>query len=120
MTDRRTRVQSVDSERLQILSLHLQHNLGAPLPCYASITAVETGADLRYARVYFRLVGDEGQTTKAKDILAKERAHFQRAVSRELKMKFCPVLQFEFGVVAGHDPIDQLLQNLRSPQRIEY
>lgn len=116
MSARGTRVQRIESEMLQILSLHLQQRMGEPLPCYASITAVETGADLRNAKVYFRLVGEGEAIAEAKKILDAERSKFQKDIAKELKVKFCPVLHFEYGVAAGHDPVDELLQNLRKPR----
>ncbi len=121
MSERSTRVQRVESEMLQILSLHLQ-NLGAPLPCYASITAIEAQGDLRTARVYFRLVGDQSAVDEGKKLLTHERGTFQRRIAKELKTKFCPVLKFEYGVAPvnpDEDHIERLLENLRQPKRFE-
>ncbi len=107
---------------LHILSHHLHQNLGAPLPCYAAITAIEAQGDLRTARVYFRLVGELPAVETAKKVLTNERGNFQKQIAKELKTKFCPVLKFEYGV-APVDPeadhIDRLLENLRRPKRFE-
>ncbi len=109
------RVKRIESEILQILSRHLLHGMKQPLPCYASITAVEVKPDLRSARVFFRLVGSVNPVNEAKEILASERSLFQKELARELKTKFCPVLKFEFGVAPQLDEIDKLLENLRRP-----
>lgn len=117
---RSTRVQRVESELFEILTQYLLHEIGEPLPCYASITAVETQPDLRNAKVYFRLVGSAESVQDGEKILNKERGNFQSKVARELKTKFCPVIRFEFGVAPnGGDEIDQLLANLRRPHRFE-
>lgn len=110
------RIQRVQSELLQILSQHLQHGMKQPLPCYASITAVDVHPDMRSARVFFRLVGGTGVVHQAQDILSAERSFFQKQVASELKTKFCPVLKFEFGVAPHMDEIDQMLENLRRPK----
>ena len=110
------RVQRVERELLELLTNFLLHDWGTPLPCYASITAVETSPDLRHARVFFRLVGKESLTRSAEEILAGGRGAFQKRVASGLKMKFCPVLKFEFGRVAQMDDIDTLLENLRKPK----
>ena len=77
--DRSTRVQRVERELLEVLSHFLLHGLGEPLPCYSSITAVEVSPDLRYARVFFRLVGKENMTRKAEETLARWWKRLQRA-----------------------------------------
>lgn len=107
------RMDRVQSELLRILGLHLQHGLKQPLPCYASITAVEVHPDLRSAKVFFRLVGGANATNEAQDILLNEKSHFQKEVAAELKTKFCPVLRFEFGVAPHMDDIDKMLADLR-------
>lgn len=118
MTDRTTRVQRIESEMLQILSLFLLQKLGEPLPCLTSITAVEAHPNLRHARVYFRLVGSGPDFETTKNILEKRRPMFQKEIARELKVKFTPVLQFEYGASQG-DQVDELLANLHRPWKYE-
>jgi ribosome-binding factor A len=118
MTERSTRVQRVESEMLEILSLFLHQKLGEPLPCLTSITAVEAHPNLRHARVYFRLVGSSKDFEISKNILEKRRPLFQKEIARNLKVKFTPVLQFEFGASQG-DEVDELLANLRRPWKYE-
>lgn len=117
MVNRSTRVQRVESEMLQILATHLQHM--PPLPCYASITAVEAHPDLRHAKVFFRLVGQGAVVSEAEALLAAERPRFQNQMAKQLKLKFCPILKFEFGVAPVGDDIDVLLENMRRPKRFE-
>jgi ribosome-binding factor A len=107
----------VERELLETLSHFLLHELTTPLPCYVSITAVEVSPDLRHARVFFRLVGKENVTRKAEEVLAGLRGMFQKHVANAVKMKFCPVLKFEFGKVAQQDEIDVLLDGLRKTKR---
>jgi ribosome-binding factor A len=116
---RSTRVQKVERELFQSLSNFLLHELSTPIPCYASITAIEVTSDLRHARVFFRLVGKEKITREAEEVLAGLRGAFQKHVAQSLKMKFCPVLKFEFGKVAQQDEIDVMLENLRKPKRFD-
>jgi ribosome-binding factor A len=111
-----TRVQRVERELLETLAHYLLHELTIPLPCYASITAVEVSPDLRHARVFFRLVGKETFTRQAEEQLAGMRSRFQKYVAHAVKMKFCPVLKFEFGRVAEQDEIDVLLEKMRKPK----
>lgn len=114
-----TRVARVQRELYETCSQFLQHRLGEPLPCYAAVSAVDVSPDLRNARVFFRLVGGDPEVAEAKVVLGRERAQFQKHVARSLKMKFCPVLRFEYGVAPHHDPIDELFENLHKPKFYE-
>lgn len=115
-SDKFTRSQRVQRELFETLSHFLQHGLNTPLPCYVSITAVEVSPDLRYARVFFRLVGKDSLTRQGEEVLAGLRGVFQKHVATHLKTKFCPVLKFEFGKAAQQDDIDVLLEKLRKPK----
>lgn len=115
-SNRSVRVSRVEKELFETLSHFLLHELPEPLPCYASITAVDVTPDLRSARVFFRLVGEAAHVKEAQEVLTAERPRFQKHVAREVKMKFCPVLRFEYGVAPHMDEVDQLLENLRKPK----
>lgn len=116
MTDRSNRVQRVERELLETLAQFLQHGLNEPLPCFATVTAVEVSPNLRHARVFFRLVGEEKHVNQAQAILEKDRHLFQKHIAREVKMKFIPVLRFIFGFSDKHDEVDLLLENLKRPK----
>ena len=60
-----------------------------------SITEVRTSSDLRRAKVYFSVLGDEN--TKQNVLAAMESAggFIHRTMKRNLKLKFAPVLSFE-------------------------
>ncbi len=116
MTDRSNRVQRVERELLETLSQFLLHGLNEPLPCFASLTAVEVNPNLRHAKVFFRLVGEMKHVEQTQALLEQARHAFQREVARELKMKFVPVLRFEFGKSERHDEVDLLLENLKRPK----
>ena len=116
---RSKRVQRVERELFETLSQFLIHEVSVPLPCYVAVSAVEVSPDLRNAKVFFRLVGQEKATQDAKAILAQERAEFQKHVAQQLKLKFCPVLRFEYGIAPKLDDVDVLLEKLHRPRGFE-
>ena len=117
MSDTRNkRVQRVERELFETLSHYLLHGLSQPLPCFASVTAVDINPNLRHAKVFFRLIGDKKQVEEGQAILLEERSGFQREVARNMQSKFCPVLRFEFGTADKRDEIDELFDNLRKPK----
>jgi ribosome-binding factor A len=116
--DRSKRVQRVERELLEALSHALLHELNTPLPAYVSVTDVVANPDLRGAKVYFRVVGDDKAAEAAEKILENERKTFQKYISKNLQMRYVPVLRFEFGRAPHKDDIDTLLENLKKPKRL--
>ena len=117
MSDPRSkRVQRVERDLFETLSHYLLHGLNEPLPCHASVTAVEINPNLRHAKVFFRLIGDAKEVEAGKEVLLAERHAFQKEVARNTSSKFCPVLRFEFGTAEQRDEIDMLFENLRKPK----
>lgn len=117
MMSRNKRLQRVERELFQTLCEFLQHEVHTPLPCFASITAVEVSPDLRHAEVFFRLVGEENDVNASKKLLDIERPNFQKHIAQTLKMKFCPVLRFQYGVAPAVSEIDQLLEQMQRGRR---
>ena len=110
------RVARVERELFQLASEFLQFHMAEPLPAFVSVTAAEVSPDLKHAKIYFRLVGEEEDQQISEEILLEHRKPLQSHVAKKLKMKFCPVLRFVFGHVDVLDPVDQMLAQLKSPK----
>lgn len=110
------RTARVERELFQLASEFLQLQLAEPLPAFASVTAAEVSPDLKHARIYFRIVGEQEDQAASEEILLEHRKYLQSEVSKKLKMKFCPVLRFIFGRVDQLDPIDEMLSKLKAPK----
>jgi ribosome-binding factor A len=78
-----------------------------------SITEVRTSSDLRRAKVYFSVLGDEN--TKQNVLAAMESAggFIHRTMKRNLKLKFAPVLSFELdeSIEQGTELLDLISRN---------
>lgn len=88
------RMRRVDEAVREVLSEAITQDLKDPRVGFVTVTAVETSPDLRHARVFVSVLGDE---TKRKLTLAGLRsAHgvLQRRVARELHLKRTPTLEF--------------------------
>jgi len=107
------RVSRVERELFQLVSEFLQHHVPDVLPSFASVTAAEVSPDLKHAKIFFRLVGDQETCLETEGLLTDYRRDFQNHVAKNLKTKFCPVLRFVFGRVEALDPIDEMLMNLK-------
>ena len=65
-----------------------------------TITGVRTAPDLRTARVFFSVLGDEQVQQDALKKLVKRRRELQRLIATHVKLKYTPVLHF----VPDHTP----------------
>ena len=78
-----------------------------------SITEVRTSSDLRNAKVYFSVLGDEN--TKQNVLAAMESAggFIHRTMKRNLKLKYAPVLSFELdeSIEQGTEMLDLISRN---------
>ena len=78
-----------------------------------TVTAVDTSPDLRHATVYLSSL-----TEDAADALDDRRAHLQRALGRQVRMKRTPQLEFAVdpAVVAG-SRVEDVLRRIRTTDR---
>jgi len=62
---------------------------------FVTITGVETSPDLRSARVYYSVLGDEAQHRETGAALLRAAPRIRAVVGRRVRMKFLPELHFE-------------------------
>jgi ribosome-binding factor A len=93
MADRMRRVNEAVRE---VVSARLAEGLRDPRIGFVTVTSVDTSPDLRQARVYVSVLGDDEE--RAATMAGLESAHgvLQLAVARELRIKHTPTLQFVF------------------------
>jgi ribosome-binding factor A len=73
-----------------------------------TVTGVDAAPDLRQARVYLGSLSGE-----ASEALAERRAHLQRAVGRQVRMKRTPLLTFEVDpAVEAGNRVEDVLRRL--------
>ena len=80
----------------EVVSARIAEGLRDPRIGFVTVTSVDTTPDLRQARVYVSVLGDYEE--RAATMAGLESAHgvLQLSVSRELRMKHTPTLQFVF------------------------
>ena len=93
MADRMRRVNEAVRE---VVSARLAEGLRDPRIGFVTVTSVETSPDLRHARVYVSVLGDEEERAATLDGLESAHGLLQQAVARDLRMKHTPTLEFVF------------------------
>jgi ribosome-binding factor A len=80
----------------EVISARIAEGFSDPRIGFVTLTSVETSPDLRMARVYVSVLGDE--TAREETLAGLESAHglLQQAIASELRLKRTPTLQFVF------------------------
>jgi len=86
----------VDEAVRQVLSDAVAQDLQDPRIGFVTMTSVKTTPDLRHARVYVSVLGNDAQ--RAATLAGLQSAHgaLQRRLARELRMKRTPTLDFVY------------------------
>jgi len=95
----------VDEAVRQVLSDAVTQDLQDPRIGFVTMTSVKTSTDLRHARVYVSVLGDDAQRVDTLAGLESARGALQRRLARELRMKHTPTLEFVYD-----DTIDRAMR----------
>jgi ribosome-binding factor A len=90
------RMRRVDEAVREVLSDAISNQVKDPRVGFVTVTAVETAPDLRRARVFVSVLGDEGVRKRSLDGLQSAHGVLQNAVARELRLKHTPALEFVY------------------------
>ena len=91
-----SRMRRVDEAVRAVLSDAITQEIKDPRVGFVTVTAVKTSPDLRHARVYVSVLGDD--ETRADSMVGLESAHgfLQRRIASELRLKHTPTLAFAY------------------------
>jgi len=90
------RMRRVDEAVREVLSDAIARDLQDPRVGFVTVTAVKTSPDLRHARVYVSVLGDEQTRTETLDGLKSAHGFLQGRVAAELTLKHTPMLTFQY------------------------
>ena len=108
------RMRRVDEAMREVLSAAVS-DLKDPRVGFVTVTDVRTTPDLRRARVYVSVLGDDAARTATLDGLASAHGVLQGRIGRELRMKRTPTLEFVYDDTAERaDRLGRLMADLES------
>src|SRR3954451_12592125 len=90
------RMRRVDEAVRAVLSDAIATDLKDPRVGFVTVTGVRTSADLRHARVYVSVLGDEATRQASLEGLRSAHGFLQGRVAAELTLKHTPALTFEY------------------------
>jgi ribosome-binding factor A len=86
----------VDEAVREVLSDAISKNLKDPRVGFVTVTAVKTSPDLRHARVYVSVLGEEPDRVETLAGLRSAHGFLQGVIASELTLKRTPALVFEY------------------------
>ncbi len=90
------RMRRVDEAMREVLSDAITQDLKDPRIGFVTVTAVDTSPDLRHARVFVSVLGDDSQRKLTMAGLRSAHGFLQRRVAGELRTKNTPTLEFAY------------------------
>jgi ribosome-binding factor A len=79
-----------------VLSDAIATDIKDPRVGFVTVTGVKTSPDLRHARVYVSVLGDEATSEDSLNGLRSAHGFLQGRLAAELKLKHTPALTFEY------------------------
>jgi ribosome-binding factor A len=106
------RMRRVDEAVRAVLSDAIAKDVKDPRVGFVTVTAVKTSPDLRHARVYVSVLGDEISRAATLQGLTSAHAFLQGRLASELRLKHTPALRFEYDEsVARAARLTELMQH---------
>jgi ribosome-binding factor A len=105
------RIRRVNEAVREVLSEAITTELKDPRVGFVTVTAVDTSPDLRHARVFVSVLGDEQQRADSLAGLTSSHGYLQSRVASLLRLKHTPTLAFE------HDPSAERVMRLSELMR---
>ena len=90
------RMRRVDEAVREVLSDAIAKDLQDPRVGFVTVTGVKTSPDLRHARVFVSVLGDEQVRSDSLAGLRSAHGFLQGRVAAELRLKHTPMLEFDY------------------------
>jgi len=98
----------------------IQCELKDPGIGFVTISAVEVSGDLKHAKIFYTVLGDEDSKSKSACALRRASGFIQREIGRRLRLKYTPEIFFQFdGSVEYGAHIEELIQKIHTNERVD-
>ncbi len=95
----------------------IQHELKDPGIGFVTITDVKMSGDLKQARVFYTVLGNQDCKEKSAAALRRACGFIQREIGRKLRLRYTPEISFRFDAsVERGAHIEELIQKIHSQQ----
>lgn len=98
----------------EVASLLLSGDIRDPKIGFVTITHVRMSPDMKHARIFFSVMGDEKAIKKSTRALNRACAFIRRSLARKVHLKYVPEIIFEYDDSLEYSSrIDELLKEIK-------
>jgi ribosome-binding factor A len=115
------RIEKVQELLKRELSEIIQRDLKDPRVGFITVSRAKVSGDLRHAKIYVSVMGDEKSAKDTMEGLSSARGYIQRELGRKVKIKFLPALEFVLDTSVDHGfHIMEILKKIEEEKRDEH
>ncbi len=108
------RIDRINGEVMRELANVIRGLKDSRIPLMTSVVSVSVTNDLRYAKAYISVMGDEATQKKAMDGLRSAAGFIRREIGKRVDLRYTPEFIFELDKSIEHGShIDKLLKNIK-------
>jgi ribosome-binding factor A len=112
------RTEQVAAAIKEEVSKLIQRELRDPRLGFVTVTRVDPSPDLKYAKIFFSVMGDDTVKAESLKVLRHASGFLRHELSHILTLRYTPQLTFEFDVAMEHgDKIQRLLMQLEQEEK---
>lgn len=95
------RLNRVEEATKEVLSEVIQREIKDPRVGFVTISRVDVSPDLRHARVYYSVLGDDAEVKRTIQGLESSRGYMRSALGKHLRLKYLPEIDLVREDVSG-------------------
>lgn len=110
------RIDKINGEVCRELANIIRELKDARIPMMTSVVSVSVTNDLRYAKAYISVMGDENTQKKALEGLKSAAGYVRREIGKRIDLRYTPEFIFELDHSIEHGAhIEKLLKSVNRP-----
>jgi ribosome-binding factor A len=114
------RKERVEDQIKKEVSFIIQRELKDPRAGFITITAAELSADLKSARIFYSVLGDDESKVKSEQALKSASGFIQRQVGIRMRLRYTPQLVFKYDhSIERGARIDEILREIKQKEENE-
>ena len=112
------RSKQVAEELRKIISLILLEDLDDPEVGFVTITRIELTGDLRYAKIFYSVLGTEEQKETTRQALENNMGFIKKLAIERINMRYAMEMRFEQDKsIEDSFRIDSILKKIKKPEK---
>ena len=111
------RSSQVAEELRKIVSMILLHDLNDSRMGFITITRIEITDDLRFARIFYSVLGDESKKDSTREALEENMRFIRKMAVEKINMRYAMDMKFELDKSIEHSfQIDDILKKIKKKE----